>query len=115
LKPPLAKQPADQPASAAQAKQQPDGPPTDGIPPLAQLLMLKTLQQELLQRTAELEAQRLQAPRPADKTAKTDPMQAESTAIAVQQGELAELLEQWVRSAAAPSAPTKAEKPGSPP
>ena len=53
----------DQATDEDQADQQPDqpqagGPQTDGIPQLAQLKMLKTLQEDLLRRTAQLDRKR---------------------------------------------------------
>ncbi len=45
-------------ADPQQDQPQPGGPQTDGIPQLAQLKMLKTLQEDILQRTAQLDRKR---------------------------------------------------------
>jgi hypothetical protein len=61
------------------------GPPGDGIPQLAQLKMLKTLQENLIRRTAELDNIR-------QRNAKlTSEEQAELEALAGEQGQLADL------------------------
>jgi hypothetical protein len=63
----------------------PAGPQTDGIPHLAQLRMLKTLQEDLISRTAKLDRRR----QPGGQL--TDDLQAELDRLVTEQGLLADL------------------------
>jgi hypothetical protein len=74
-----------------------EGPPSDAIPQLAQLKMLKTMQEDLLQRTARLDE--IHA-----KDGDLSPEeQQELDALALEQGQLADLARNLVRQFARPS------------
>jgi hypothetical protein len=77
---------ADQPEQAgAGPRDQQDGPPSDGVPAIAQVKMLITLQKELFARTAEIERLR-------GKDGQLPPAaRQELEAISREQGELADL------------------------
>lgn len=81
------------------AGQKNEGPPTDGIPQLAQLKMLKSLQEDLLQRTVALDALR------EENGGLTPEQTAELEAIALEQGQLADLARNLTRQAAAVASP----------
>src|SRR5262249_37579092 len=75
--------PPDQAGGGSSGQQ--EGPPSDGIPALAQVKMLITLQKELFARTADIERQR-------GKAGQLPPAaRQELEAIAREQGELADL------------------------
>lgn len=80
------------------------GPPTDGIPQLAQLKMLKSLQEDLLERTSALDALR-------EKNGALDvAQQTELDALALEQGQLADLTRNLVRKLAPAAEGDGAEK-----
>lgn len=81
--------PPTEPAPPGQG--QPKGPQAERVPSLAQLKLLKTLQQDLIHRTEQLDALRGSAQPPADE------QHAELEAIAREQGELADLARNLMR------------------
>ncbi|MCC7420329.1 MAG: hypothetical protein IT428_08620 [Planctomycetaceae bacterium] len=84
-------------ASGEQPDQKQDqGPPQDGIPQMAQLKMLKSLQEDLLARTAALDALR------GKEGMFTVDQQKELDALALEQGELADLTRNMIRKLAPP-------------
>jgi hypothetical protein len=105
--------------SAASAEQHEESsansPPGDGdgIPVIAQLKLLKTLEQDLLRRTAELDRQRRE-----ETDSSRGATDGESNRLAAEQGELATLMRQVVSQAAGssegskPSPPTKEGRDG---
>ena len=83
------KKPEEQTDDAEQTDQQPNqpqsgGPQTDGIPQLAQLKMLKTMQEDILQRTADLDRKRTD-------TELDDEQKTELTELTEQQSLLADI------------------------
>jgi hypothetical protein len=80
-----------QPQDGGNGGEQPAGSETDGIPQLAQLKMLKTLQQDVLERTAELEGLRKTG------TALSAEQLSEIESLAEEQGRLADLARNLAR------------------
>jgi uncharacterized membrane-anchored protein YhcB (DUF1043 family) len=80
-----------QPPNGGDGGEQSAGPETDGIPQLAQLKMLKTLQQDVLERTAELEGLRKAG------TALSAEQLREVDSLADEQGRLADLARNLAR------------------
>lgn len=93
---PMGEGPQQAPSGEQPQQQQDQGPPQDGIPQMAQLKMLKSLQEDLLKRTAALDALR-------DKDGMlTVDQQKELDALALEQGELADLTRNLTRKLAPP-------------
>jgi hypothetical protein len=104
----------DAASAGEEAKQQqksgknasPSGGENEGVPMLAQLKLLKSLEQDLERRTQELDRQRQE---------KSDPARAESEAavsrLAAEQSELAALIRQFVEKAAGASSTKSASPP----
>lgn len=90
---------AEEAAGGDNAAGQDQGPPTDGIPTLAQLKMLITLQRELNERTVELFEQRNKSGR----LSAAD--EAELATLAEEQAQLADLVRNLTQPAAAAEPP----------
>jgi hypothetical protein len=95
---------ANEPPSAEQPSDS-QTPNEDAIPQLAQLKMLKTLQQDLIERTARLHGVRQAAPE------LSDDLRAELEALAAEQGQLAELTQNLIQQAQGSSANTSEAAP----
>jgi hypothetical protein len=88
---------AENPEEKGDEKKPEEGPQSDGIPHLAQLKMLKTMQEDLLVRTGQLdELREKNGQLSADE-------QQELEALALEQGQLADLARNLVRNFARPS------------
>ncbi len=81
-------------------------PPTDGIPNIAQLKLIKTMQQDLMQRTAEVMARMNRG----DNI--TEEQQQEQQDLALEQSELADLTRNLTKFATASSQDDEAATPG---
>jgi chromosome segregation ATPase len=96
--------PSDPGASQGSPPQPPQATPPpspDAIPELAELMLLKRLQEDLVRRTDELEDARQRKERP------DEAIRAETQRVAAEQGELASLLERLESSGPAAAQPPK--------
>lgn len=98
LRPEKSKAAGEKPPEGEPQKGQ-EGPATDGIPQLAQLKMLKTMQEDLLARTARLDELR------ESNGELTPDEQKEVDALALEQGQLADLARNLVKQFAPASEP----------